>query len=242
VVVMRKESNISIRHLLFELTPDFIIDPIRPVAGYVLRRVHYSRRFYEQDYHAHEYGLKEQTLEALMDRFVQTGHKARLIEALEQMKDLPAPKTWLEVGCQFGKTVFWVADRYPATVFYMFDFAQTAIDFINKHNPIPEQTVVWRGDASDICYEGQRFDGFFDLVSMLDFTEHIPPKIYRKTITEAFRVLKPGGHLLLKQGNTIRPEHINIRWEWQLIRDFEKAGFLLKRKLPHRHYLMTKMK
>ena len=205
--------KVTIRRLLFKLTPNFILDLIRPIAGYILDRVNYSRKFYEEDYHTKEYALQEQNLESLMKRFTDTGHKAKLLEALEQIKDLPTPKTWLEVGCQFGKSTFWIAEQYPPTVFYMFDFAQTAIDFVNKHNPIPERTVVWKGDASNIRYKANTFDNFFDIVSILDFTEHLPREIYHKTIAEAFRVLKPSGFLLLKQGNTIRPEHINIRWE-----------------------------
>lgn len=227
-----------IYHLVYKVTPDFILDPIRPIAGVILNRIKYSRKFYEEDYHAQEYDLQNQSLETVMERFEGVGD--RLFKTLEQIEDLPAPETWLEVGCQFGKSAFWLAKRFPTTTFYMFDFAQAAIDFINKYNPIPEQTMVWRGDATDICYEGNRFDNFFDFISILDFTEHLPKPVYKGTIQEAFRVLKPSGYLLLKQGNTIRPEHINIRWEWQLIRDFEKAGFKLERRLPYRHYLMSK--
>ena len=226
---------------IVKCVPGFIREPMRPIAGYVFANVKYSKKFYEEDYHSKDYALQEQNLDSLMERFTEMGQKAKLHEALDEIQDIPVPAKWLEVGCQFGKSVFWLADRYPETKFYMFDFAETAISFINKHNPIPKRTVVWRGDVSEICNKDMRFDDFFDTVSMLDITEHLPKSIYFKAIDEVFRVLKPGGYLLLKQGNEILSEHINIRWEWQLVRDFEKAGFRLEQRLPHRHYLMHKL-
>lgn len=229
----------SFRRFLVHITPNFILNFFRPLACHILGYIHYSKKFYEEDYHSKEYALPQQNLDTLMTRFEKTGQKEKLNAALDKIQDL-APGNWLEIGCQFGKSTFWIADRFPQTQFYMFDFAQTAVDFINKNNPIPERTKVWCGDACKICYEDQPLDSYFDIVSMLDFTEHLPKKIYRQSITEALRVLKPEGHLLLKQGNEVLPEHINIRWERQLIRDFTKKGFQLERKLPHRHYLLKK--
>ena len=229
----------SFRRTLVRFTPNILLDFLRPLACRVIGRIHYSRCFYEEEYHTKDYALPQQNLLTLMARFEETGQKAKMDAALDEIGDL-TPANWLEIGCQFGKSTFWLAARYPETFFYMFDFAQTAVEFIHKNNPIPERTKVWQGDVSQICCNNQSLDSFFDMVSMLDFTEHLPKEIYRKSITEALRVLKPGGHLLLKQGNEILPEHINIRWEWQLVRDFTKEGFLLERKLPYRHYLLKK--
>jgi len=232
----------SVRRWVVRCIPRFILEPMRPIAGYVFGNVKYSKKFYEEDYHSKDYILQEQSLDALMERFTKTGQKAKLFEALDEIQDLPAPSKWLEVGCQFGKSTFWLAQHYPETKFYMLDFAETAIDFINKNNPMRERTVVWQGDVSKICNKAMKFDDFFDIASMLDITEHLPKNIYFKAIDEVFRVLKPGGYLLLKQGNEVLPEHINIRWECQLVRDFKRRGFVLERKLPHRHYFMKKPK
>ncbi|MCK4783895.1 MAG: class I SAM-dependent methyltransferase [Desulfobacteraceae bacterium] len=220
--------------------PNFILDPIRPIAGRLLGGIHYSKDFYEKDYHTKEYKLPQKNLESVIKNFVQVGQKQRLYEVLDKIRDIPVPKNWLEIGCAFGKTTFWLAEYYDNTKFFMFDFAQTAIDFINTNNPIPERTVVWKGNVANICNDDCAFDDFFEFASLLDITEHLPKDIYFRCISEAYRVIRPGGGALLKQGNEILPEHINIRWEWQLIRDFKKAGFLLARRLPYRHYLLRK--
>ncbi|MFX0133230.1 MAG: class I SAM-dependent methyltransferase, partial [Candidatus Hodarchaeota archaeon] len=206
--------------------PNIILDPMRPIIGRLIGNIYYSRHFYEEEYHSKGYCLHHCTLGILMKRFEEAGQKAKLYEVLDKINDLPKFKTWLEAGCQFGKSTFWISERYPSTVFYMFDFAEKAVNFIRKHNPIPERSVVWQGNITNVCYGNTKFDNFFDIVSLLDITEHLPKNVYYKAIYEIFRVLKPSGFLLLKQGNEILPEHINIRWEWQLIRDFKRGGFV----------------
>lgn len=71
-------------------------------------------------------------------------------------------------------------------------------------------------------------------------TEHLPFKIYKKAIKEMFRVLKPGGQLIIMQGVSNIPEHINIRPKNEYLNDYRKNGFKLIKKLPYRHYLLTK--
>lgn len=225
---------------LVKYIPNFILDPVRPIAGRLLSNINYSKDFYEEDYHSKEYRLPEENLDAVIKRFVEAGQKQRLYEVLDKIQDVPVPKNWLEIGCAFGKTTFWLAKYYDNTKFFMFDFAQTAIDFINRNNPIPDRTVVWRANVTSIRKDNCTFDDFFEFASLLDITEHLPKDAYFRCVSEAYRVIRPGGFALLKQGNEILPEHINIRWEWQLIRDFKKAGFLLERRLPYRHYLMRK--
>ncbi len=56
-----------------------------------------------------------------------------------------------------------------------------------------------------------------------------------------FRVLKPGGFLILLQGDTTEnPEHINVRPEAKLLQDFLAGGFKLAARLPERHYQLSK--
>jgi len=225
---------------LVKHTPNFVLGPIRPIAGWLLSNIDYSRDYYEKDYHSHDYRLPEKDLDSVIKRFVDSGQKRKLYEALKQIRDIPEPKNWLEIGCQFGKSAFWLAEYYAAAKFFMFDFSETAIDFIKRNNTIPERSVVWRGDVIDIREGNNSFDEFFEFASILDLTEHLPKDVYFKCIKEANRVLKPGAFILLKQGNEILKEHINIRWEWQLVRDFKNAGFRLTRRLPNRHYLLKK--
>jgi SAM-dependent methyltransferase len=225
---------------LVRCTPNFVLGPIRPIAGRFLGDIDYSRDYYENDYHVQDYQLPHKSLDYVMKRFVDAGQKQKLYAVLDQIEDISAPQNWLEAGCAFGKTGFWLAEYYAQVKLFMFDFAETAVDFINKNNPVPERTVVWRGDITEIRNGECGFDNFFDFASLLDVTEHLPRDIYFMCTHELYRVIRPGGFLLLKQGNEVLREHINIRWEWQLVRDFKKAGFCLDRRLPNRHYLMSK--
>jgi len=104
----------------------------------------------------------------------------------------------------------------------MFDFSKTAIDWIKKNNPIKNHTVLGVGDIQKISYEGNDFNNFFDVITCIDVTEHLPSKIYKKGIRELFRVLKPSGILIVMQGNSNNIEHINVRTEKQYILDFSR--------------------
>ena len=122
----------KIPHWLVKCITNIILDPMRPIVGMVVSNIVYSRGFYEDEYHSKDYRLEDCALGALMKRFEEVGQKAKLYEVLDQLKDLPEPKAWLEAGCQFGKSTFWIAEYYPNTLFYMFDFAETAVNFIKN--------------------------------------------------------------------------------------------------------------
>lgn len=80
------------------------------------------------------------------------------------------------------------------------------------------------GDATDLPFE----DTSFDAVTMFDVLEHIPND--HKAITEALRVLKPGGFLLISTPNEnwkfpyyqfmkpICPDEADIMAEWGHVR------------------------
>jgi ubiquinone/menaquinone biosynthesis C-methylase UbiE len=213
---------------------------LRPVFYRLQTKIIYSREFYEQQYHRGIYRLPERDLADLMAEWEQMGWKEMLFQVMDSIRDPLNPRTWLEVACHHGKTAFWLAERFPDTRFYMFDFSSTAVEFCRRNNPIPERSEVWLGEVSDIKREENRFSEFFDAATLLDVTEHLPPDIYLSAIREVYRVLKPGGCLLLKQGHEILPEHINILPERRLVQDFSDQGFELVQKLPDRHYLMKK--
>jgi SAM-dependent methyltransferase len=213
---------------------------LRPLFYRLQTKIIYSREFYEEDYHRGTYRLDERTYADVMAEWESLGWKKMLLDVVDSVAVPLHPRRWLEVACHHGKTGFWLAERFPETCFYMFDFSSTAVDFCRRHNPIPERSTIWRGEVTDIRTGGNSFDDFFDGATLLDVTEHLPPDVYKATIREVYRVLEPGGHLLLKQGHEILPEHINVLSEKQLIKDFCQQGFRLVQRLPERHYLLVK--
>jgi len=224
-----------------QLVPPPVRNYFRPLFYRLQTKIEYSRDFYENEYHkGGKYRLHERTLADLMQEWEAMGWKDKLYRCLDTVSVPLSPKRWLEPACHHGKTAFWAAERYPDTCFYMFDFSTPAVEFCKKFNPIPDRSVIWQGDLTDIRHGGESFDGLFDMITLLDVTEHLPTDIYRKTVAELFRVCMPGGWLLLKQGHEILPEHINILSEEQLVSDFVSAGFRLVQRLPDRTYLLTK--
>ena len=213
---------------------------LRPVFYRLQTKITYSQEFYEQDYHCGIYHLPNRNLADLMTEWEDMGWKEMLFRVMDSIHSPFTPTTLLEVACHHGKTAFWLAERFPRTRFYMFDFSSTAVEFCRRHNPIPERSEIWLGDVTDIRNGENRFDGFFDAATLLDVTEHLPQNLYRAAIREIYRVLRPGGYLLLKQGHEILPEHINILSERQLVQDFCDHGFQVAQTLPDRHYLMRK--
>lgn len=123
----------------------------------------------------------------------------------------------------------------------MFDFSKIAIEWCKKYNPIPHRTTIWQGDVRDISYNGNRFDAFFDVITCLDVTEHLPQKLYTRAIKEMRRVCMLGGLLVVKQGNVPLREHINILDEVALVKDFEKRGFTKIDELPNRCHVLKRV-
>ncbi|GAH73088.1 unnamed protein product [marine sediment metagenome] len=204
-------------------------------------KIIYSQKWYDEEYNEKIYNADKLDYQKLMKFLENSGYKKRLYDVLDKVNIKPNSK-WLEVACHHGKTVFWTAERYPNLNinFFMFDFSTTSIEWIKRNNPIPEKTVVWRGDIQEIAIKGNLFEDFFDIITCIDVTEHLPVKIYKKGIKEMYRVLKPGGQLIIMQGISDIIEHINIRPEKEYVNDFKIAGFKLIKNLPYRHSLLTK--
>lgn len=206
------------------------------VQNSIRPKIRYSREWYEQVYHQH--ACVGKTFSQYIGEYA--SYRQRLLEALAEV-DLPWPEArWLEVGCMQGKTAYWILERHPKVHMHMFDFSAVAIEWIRENLPLGLGPDVWVGSIDDIRRGEARFDAYFDVVSCIDVTEHLPKGIYHRGIAEMHRVLRPGGLLLLMQGNALQPEHINVLPEDQLVKDFCSVGFRCVRHLPHRHYLLTK--
>jgi SAM-dependent methyltransferase len=202
-------------------------------------RFTYSREFYEEGYHQK---LGEQTASSL-EYWEAHGYRDRLMrvcDALDRHLTFGRHTRYLEIACMYGKTAFWLAERYPQLDVWAFDFSERFVQATLAVNPIGDRLTVWRGDVTDIRLDAQRFPAFFDFATCLDVTEHLPDAVYKQMLAELARVIRPAGHLLLMQGNTIAVEHIHVLPEDELVRDVERAGFDLVEALPERHYLFRR--
>jgi len=109
----------------------------------------------------------------------------------------------LDLGAGLGALSFQIAKRNPTSEVYAFDKTLEGLLLLKV---IKEQEKLWnlhiaRVDAFDIPLD----DSFFDLVLMVgllewlgsSITELQPAQAQKRTLKEVYRVLKPGGKLLV---------------------------------------------
>jgi len=109
----------------------------------------------------------------------------------------------LDLGAGLGSLSFQIAKRNPSCQVYAFDKTLEGLLLLNV---IKEQEKLWnlhiaRVDASDIPLD----DSFFDLILMVGLLEWVgssavgvhPVEAQKKVLQEVYRVLKPGGQLLV---------------------------------------------
>lgn len=99
----------------------------------------------------------------------------------------------LEIGCGRGGFTQWLATHHPRTIVGA-DFSRVAVDYANRL--CGGGVVQFR--VADIC-DIPAVDAAFDVVVSCETIEHVVTP--RAGIRELFRVLRPGGKLLLTTPN-----------------------------------------
>jgi len=112
--------------------------------------------------------------------------------ALGDVKD----KKILDLGCGVGVYLQIIA-RMGGVIFGQ-DISQEYIDRgLKRLNDININPVMKVGNATKILFE----DSYFDGVIAADFFEHISYQEKMRVVSEAYRVLKPGGIFVIKTPN-----------------------------------------
>jgi ubiquinone/menaquinone biosynthesis C-methylase UbiE len=108
--------------------------------------------------------------------------------------DLFDGKRVLDAGCGWGGKMVYFSEHSKAISFDGFDIAgykpEVSEEFAKQHNVT--NCHFTNGYAESMPYE----DGRFDLVMMDDVMEHVQDP--EKTLRECWRVLRPGGELLMR--------------------------------------------
>lgn len=99
-----------------------------------------------------------------------------------------AKATLLEIGCGSGRILASIRARDKDLDLTGLDMSHEQIKAAIRENRSQEIDFIW-GDGQSLPFEGEQFD----YVIIMDFLEHIPsPSL---ALGEAWRVLKPNGHL-----------------------------------------------
>src|SRR5438128_6252716 len=105
--------------------------------------------------------------------------------------DLPSTGRLLDVGCGSGQTMTWFAQLYPGWTTAGLDIATDGITSAKAAG----LTTLMHASALDLPFSSASID----LVVTLDVLQHLPlAGGDRKALQEMARVLKRGGHLLVR--------------------------------------------
>lgn len=150
--------------------------------------------------------------------------KMDLVAKLAQQLDLQKGAA-LDLGCGDGKHTFDLQRKLLEKFeFSGIDFSERAITYAKMLAP----------HISFSVQEGTRTsfaDGAFTLVTSIEVIEHIPPGEVPAFLSEIFRLLRPGGGVVLTTPSTNRPvddKHFQHFTSDMLTALLQKAGFEVK--------------
>ena len=136
----------------------------------------------------------------------------------------------LEVGCGEGGNLFHIATQHPSARLVGTDFSTEKAAF--AAHATGARTV--RSDARALPFA----EASFDAVLVRDLLHHLPPALRVDALTEAHRVLRPGGVLTLIEPNgksplvllqalTVREERgVLVSDKARLVEELRCAGFV----------------
>ena len=188
----------------------------------------YSRVDFEKLMHLYFESYKQpQDLQEIQQNYIRMGKKRgkvrfqkiqNLLEALG--KSSKRGLLALDLGCGLGSGLFPLSETFEHAigidiVLPYLILAKKRLDEESIHN-----VTLIRSSAENLPFE----DNTFDFINATDVIEHIPDQ--RKFISEAYRVLRPGGYFCFNSPNRFsiftREPHVNL---WGL-------GFLPRSLMP----------
>lgn len=158
------------------------------------------------------------------DKFGSVSLQIRFAKAIE-LANLKSQDIILDIGCGRGETV--VASSKVAELSIGIDFSWDAVDISHSYLQTPslnsrEKVKLLRADAERLPFK----DEIFDKIFFLDIIEHLSCSEVKFTLKEIFRVLKPGGLLIIHT--------MPNRWYFNIGYQLERIakGLILNQKIP----------
>ncbi|BFI39583.1 tRNA N(3)-methylcytidine methyltransferase METTL6 [Marchantia polymorpha subsp. ruderalis] len=108
-------------------------------------------------------------------------------------------RTVLEVGCGTGNTVFPLTAQYPDLFVYACDFSPRAVDLVKAHEDFTESRVkAFVCDATSDSLVETISPASVDVVTLVFMLSAVGPDKMPAVVRNVKSVLKPGGHILLR--------------------------------------------
>ena len=113
------------------------------------------------------------------------------VKKLVQICNFPVGERVLELGCGSGYGTKLIKKHFKPEKISAIDLDERMIKIANKNNTDANITFIV-GDATKLPFSNNTFDAVFEL----GIIHHIPN--WRDSIKEIFRVLKPGGQIIIE--------------------------------------------
>lgn len=128
----------------------------------------------------------------------------------------------LDLGFSTGKSLFWLSQIYPNLKIHTIDFNENCKNIFEPlQELIPQIVDISIQDASKLDFAQELFDS----ITALDFYEHTPSEVMRKSLELNFELLREGGIMFIYVGKTPNEEHINLIPDAQTIALCTDIGF-----------------
>jgi len=105
------------------------------------------------------------------------------------LKEFDNPSTILQVACVYGNFTERLAKNHPNSEIHVIDVAKIQLQNLEKKISGSENVFLHNLDSSKLSFN----DSSFDNVIVFFLLHEMPENVRKATITEAIRVLKPGG-------------------------------------------------
>lgn len=195
-----------------------------------------SHEWYEKVYHKpanmpdFEDYIKSAIGRGYFDRFKD------MFEAFKKEADISKITNALEMGGHLGKTAYWLIQNMPGFYLDIMDFSMPAIEYL-RSNLGKEANQIFKANVDRIGMP----PGYYDLITCIDVSEHLPENTYFGMLKEISRLLKSSGWCIFKGSMAEHNTHINIRNPATIIKDCTGHMDFVKM-LPHNFILFRRIK
>jgi ubiquinone/menaquinone biosynthesis C-methylase UbiE len=139
----------------------------------------------------------------------ETWIRQQLIREIQQK-----PRRILDLGCGTGSSTLILKQAFPQAAVMGLDLSPYMLVVAEKKAQETRLNIQWQhGLAEDTGLE----EGAFDLVTASFLLHETPPKISQLILQECFRLIKPGGQVIILDGNQNRLRHAD--WLIQLFQE-----------------------
>lgn len=123
----------------------------------------------------------------------ETWNRSTVIEAVKGK-----PRSILDLGCGTGSTTLMLKQAFPQAEVIGLDLSPQMLVMAEYKANEANLNIQWlHGNAEATKFEGESFD----LVTASLLFHETPPTVAQKILHECFRLLKPGGEVIILDGN-----------------------------------------